>query len=293
MKNWEQTEDKHVFALLGQYGMGKTFTCRQFFINHLVAQYEANNHHYVPFYFDLRDFDIQVLKINFTIEDIIDSILIKKREAGAEDHFTADDFFKVWKDRSCLIIIDGIDEVLPHLKEEHTESRFLGELWKLVPDFRHTLSGDEPGISRKMLLTCRTDYFKTLNDQQAFFRGKYRDNSDDKTDYEIAILKPFNDTQIKNYLSQAFPERPEGQVYGLLSEIHNLQELSQRPVLIHFITEVIEELEQKLMQQTAVNTADLYETLVDKTFKRDKGKHEIPIGVKKTVLAHIAAMLWR
>ncbi len=58
-----------------------------------------------------------------------------------------------------------------------------------------------------MLLTCRTDYFKSITEQSSFFQAQNRAHIDPKEDYTCAILLPFTEDQIKEYFRQVFKDK--------------------------------------------------------------------------------------
>ncbi len=308
---WLQEERKPLFALLGQYGMGKTFTSKTFAKQQIQAYQNAQeSSQYLPLYFDLRDFDTQMLldKRDMNIWEIIEVILKRRSRAAIteEQALTAQDIQEIWKTQNCLLIFDGLDEVMTHLKDLQLEQYFVGEIFKLIPDFQFKLGKQEADKPQyKMLLTCRTDYFKTLAEQSSFFQRQGQAHIDLQEDYTCAVLSPFSTEQVKEYLkemlrskkeagtSQAVLEQEAEKIYQNLQAIHNLAELSQRPVLLDFLSEIIDDLESMVLQRKTITTASVYERMVAKSLERDKEKHKIPIGIKLDILVELAAFLWK
>jgi len=297
LDDWLHKEKKPLFAVLGQYGMGKTFTLQKYTI-HQLKNLKDNSEDYYPFYFDLRKFEMKVLdKIGFTIWDIVDSILGRNRKADEKNPLTADDVKSIWNDERTLIIFDGLDEVLPHIADARKDSQFLNELFKLIPDFQSKIhkseTPNERKINQKMILSCRTDYFKSISAQYSFFQNQNREHIDGDKDFGSCTLLPFNKEQILKFLENTFPNKDRDKLYKILEDIHNLLELSSRPVFLDFIVEIFDKIDDLRSQNTVVTTANLYDLIIDKSFERDEGKHEITVGVKKLLLEEIAAFLWK
>ncbi|MEN0049390.1 MAG: pentapeptide repeat-containing protein [Bacteroidota bacterium] len=291
---WLEEEQPSLFALLGQYGMGKTFTSRVF-ARQQIQSFRAKESEYFPIYFDLRDLDYKLLeKEHFDIWRIIDAMLSRRKDATEDDPLKAIEIKKVWESQPTLLIFDGLDEVIAHLENPRLEGVFLDEILKLVPHYRSNVQIDSPkSIKSKMLLTCRTDYFKSLEVQASYFQSNSRKGTDAKKDYTCCVLLPFNETQIKSYLKQVLTKKDENQIYQMFLDIHNLAELSSRPVLLSFLTEIIDDIEQRVLAQKTITTATVYERMVSKTFERDSDKHEIKTEIKLEILEDIAAYLWK
>jgi len=282
-----------LFALLGQYGMGKTFTSKVF-AKKQIDKYKSDRKEFIPIYFDLRDFDHRILNHpGFDIWDIIDGILHKRKKADDDAPLKAKDIKDIWQRFNTVFVFDGLDEVISHIGDKKVEQLFISEIFKLIPDYRSKIMKPISSLRQKMLLTCRTDYFKSIAEQASFFQEQSRTDIDLKDDYESAILLPFDESQIKQYLSQVFKDKDANQLYVTLESIHNLAELAERPVLLNFLGEIIDDLESLMLSEKKITTASVYDRIVHKSFSRDNGKHEIPIEIKETLLEEIAAFLWK
>ena len=112
-----------------------------------------------------------------------------------------------------LVIFDGLDEVLVHLTTQQGQ-QFTRQLLGLVP----------PGSPRgRLLLTCRTHYFRTFKEQASHFRLEGRDNIKGE-DYRARLLLPFNEQQIRAYLKNSFPENDTEAIWRFIQSVHNLPE---------------------------------------------------------------------
>jgi WD40 repeat protein len=298
LNDWLSSHNKTtLFALLGQYGMGKTFTSKVF-AKKQIEKFKKNRNDFLPIYFDLRDFDLRILDVSgFDIWKIIEGILHKRKKADDDSPLTAKDIKDFWQRFNVVFIFDGLDEVIAHIGNKQIEQMFISEIFKLVPNYRSNIKKENKQtvgtLKQKMLLTCRTDYFKSIAEQASFFQEESRKDVDLKEDYEIAILLPFDEFQIKQYLSQVFMDKDAEQLYSTFESIHNLAELAERPVLLNFLGEIIDDLESLRLSEKKITTASVYERIVNKSFYRDNGKHEIPIEIKESLLEEIAAFLWK
>src|SRR5580704_14304816 len=98
---------------------------------------------------------------------------------------------------------------------------FTRQLFRILP---HRL---KPAPHGKMLISCRTHYFRTLRDQQTHFRGEDRDDIR-KEDYRAPfVLLPFTEDQIRKYIAATLPEENTDRTMEVLSTVHNLKEMAQ------------------------------------------------------------------
>jgi len=284
LDNWlNDPNSPPLFALLGQYGMGKTFTSRVF-VQQQIQRFKEENSLFIPLYFDLRDFEQGLLTTGFDIWTIIKSILNRRKDPEEQNPMQVEDIKTILKQYPTLLVFDGLDEVIIHIGNQQLENHFLEEILKLQPYFQAKLASDrQTPFPRKMLLTCRTDYFKTLAKQTSFFQAMNRKHIDPNKDYACARILPFDEEQVKSYLKAVLPERNTEEVYGI----------SQRPVLLDFLVEIVDDLETLLLQKKIITTATIYERLILKNFERDGEKHEIPTEIKLYLLEEIAAYLWK
>ena len=80
--------------------------------------------------------------------------------------------------------------------------------------------------------------FKTLRDQNAMLRGEYREGVR-AADYRAWILLPFNEDQIREYLSAVLGPTRVDDALALFARVHNLRELAERPYLLGLIADRI------------------------------------------------------
>jgi len=279
-----------LFALLGEYGMGKTVTCQRL-ARRLADMHQADPGRPVPLYFDLRHvtgLDRRVPTLRETLEECMERGWTLD---GARQPYMLENVFR-WAEQGAVVIFDGLDEVLVKLKEADGQV-FTDNLLKLVVDVaarRRAQGLNTPPL--KLLISCRTQYFRTLRDQQNHFTGQERGET--KADhYRALVLLPLTEAQVRGYLRAALPGADPERLMETLRSVHNLKELSQRPYTLRLVSEFIPEIEQERLAGKTVYGVSLYRRMAQRWLERDAGKHHIRPEHKMHLAAHLAAHLWR
>jgi WD40 repeat protein len=278
------------FALLGEYGIGKSTTL-QHFTCELTKEREADPSLPLPIYIDLRAYvSNHELKEEYipTIEELLDSIIARSWKV-TDRSITSAQIVKMVREEGAVILFDGLDERTVHLSIKRAQD-FIRTLWSILPDATQSA---KPGIQRgKMLISCRTHYFGDVASQNAMLSGESREQIDRKT-FPILYLLPFTEEQIESYLGKALgsKERADAAMV-LIRKIHNLSDLVPRPYLLSLITTKIGELERLSASGQTVNSARLYELFIKDWLTRDTGKHQIGPDHKRRLMSALAAALW-
>jgi uncharacterized protein YjbI with pentapeptide repeats len=123
-------------------------------------------------------------------------------------------------------------------------------------------------------------------------RGEYREGMR-AADYRAWVLLPFNEDQIREYLSAVLGQARVDDALALFARVHNLRELAERPYLLTLIADRIGELEARQVNGEAVRGVTRYELLVDEWLQRDDGKHHLRPEDKLTLMEEIAAEMWQ
>ncbi|MGH3611285.1 MAG: NACHT domain-containing protein, partial [Pseudonocardia sp.] len=176
-------------ALLGDVGMGKTTTAK-LFTQRLLDLRAGGAGCPLPILFDLRDVRIAGLVSTMTLDHILDGMLDANRPTGVpRDRLCADVVRGRLHQGDAVVVFDGLDEVLVHLSP-HDQQLFTRQLWRAV--------GESSGA--RMLLTCRTQYFRTIRDEVTFFTGESRHGLRGE-DYLALLMLPFREQQVREYLA--------------------------------------------------------------------------------------------
>ncbi len=287
---WVKDKDTPpLYALLGEYGMGKTVIC-QWFTKILYEKHEKGEKVPTPLYFDLR-LVTGLEKGVPSLKEIIEECMRRGWIHGDIRNYTIDHVYK-WIEEGAVVIFDGLDEALVKLSEYHGQV-FTNSLLKMLADFEAQRSEEEsPGPPLKMIISCRTHYFRTLRDQQNHFTGQER-GAYQASSYRAIVLLPLTEEQIRQYLKAVLPDMDQERLMETLRSVHNLKELAQRPFTLKLLGEFIPEIERKRFQGKKVYGVTLYREMVRRWLERDAGKHHIKPHHKMRLAAHLAAFLWK
>ena len=273
------------FAVLGEMGIGKS-TNLAALAQRLLEDRAADPGLPLPVFIDLRTFSDDKVRQGKVpgLEEVLRASLDRAR-CRVEPR----DILELLREEGALLIFDGLDEKLVHLNENQGQE-FVRELWNALPDLeRPREAGD--GRPGKVVFSCRSHYFPTVNQQNSTFRGQDRESVRER-DYQALFVKPFSAEQVANYLHKALPDHAE-RALDLVRSVHNLEDLSGRPYFLKLISEQVPRLERIRLDGRPIRGVDLYEGLVDTTLARDGGKHHIPPRDKLVLMERIAADLWR
>jgi hypothetical protein len=177
--------------------------------------------------------------------------------ADADERPTAKALFEQARERPVLFVFDGLDEALVHLDEAQGKE-FTRELLRVRE------LGEAKGVKNRVLLSCRTHYFRSIKEQDAHFTGQDRGRTIAR-DYTAIILVPFSQAQIRTYLATAIPDLDVERAIELVASVHNLGQLAERPYTLRLISEQIPAIERIRAQGKAVYGVTLYGLMVEKS----------------------------
>ena len=286
-----QSDCQPFAAVLEEFGMGKTTTLK-FLARELIEDRKTNPDTPLPIYFDLRDLSLDLRKEIPSLDECLNS-MITRAANRKELPFVAEDFRHLVEVEGAIVIFDGLDEKLVGIDVEQGNF-LLKELWKILPgqtrDHRRKLikAGGKPG---KMILSCRSHFFRTLGEQAGALVGQRREVVKE-ADYKALIILPFNDDQIRAYLSRKVGEEAVDVVLKMIAGIHNLNDLAPRPFFLSLISKQISRLERDLLAGREVRGVTLYDNIIDDSLDRDEGKHRLLREHKPLLMEKVASALW-
>lgn len=244
-----------LLALLGDVGTGKT-TLARFLTYELARAYQQDPlRHPAPVLVDLKD----VRK-----ETSLESILIthfreylNEREMG---DFNFSRFDHLVRRGRIVLLFDAFDEMAERLRHDVIRKN-IEELIKPVRN------------GGKILLTCRTHYFKDIREQEGYVG-------------EGAVyLQEFTNEQVQRYLMKARPVTAT-EDWARIQEIYNLKELVARPLLLDMIVRTMPELRE-------VDASTLYAKYADFWFDREQNKGRLlDKEVKLFLMKELAWQIW-
>ena len=276
-------------VIFGEYGMGKTTACQAFTRDLLARRRAGDVDARLPIYLDLRNLgDVKLREP--TLAQILDDLLSRAWQSGLVDRPTADEVVDYVQHRRAVVVFDGLDEVLVHLSDRQGQA-LLRQLWSILPPKLH--SGPRAG---RVLMTCRTHFFRTLAEQQTYFRGEDRD-AVGAGSYAALHLLPFNEEQVRAYLERRDVSGSDGggveRAIELIRAVHNLSDLVTRPYNLRLVADQLGALERRIASGERVDAAALYDELVGSWLARDEGKHQLRKHDKLRLMEELAAELWR
>ena len=99
----------------------------------------------------------------------------------------------------AIALFDGLDEKTVHMTTDLAQ-QFIRTLWSILPRSSDT---PDPQVRRgKALISCRTHYFRDVASQAAMLTGEDRESLE-KAQMPVFYLLPFNESQIRAYLTAA------------------------------------------------------------------------------------------
>ena len=283
--DWAQdTTAPPLFALLGEYGMGKSVTCQRL-MRELATRRAADSALPVPLYFDLK----RLTRIGeaATLRGLVEALMRDAWSPRESPDYTWDAFLE-WLRAGALVIFDGLDEVL--VKMDGADGANFTRMLLGVSDVLPEDATTRPPT--KLLLTCRTQYFPTLRAQRNHFTGEERANLGE-SNFRALTLLPLTEKQIETYLAQVLPTDDVATALEILESVHNLGELAQRPYSLRIIGQEIPTLERLRSEGRSVQGVTLYALMVEQWLDRDDSKHRIRREHKLELMESLAGYLWR
>lgn len=294
-----------LYALLGEYGMGKTTHC-QTLTRYLEEQREqgtpdASGHALpAPLYFDLRKVEQIAAAQNgkpghvATLEETVNDCLRNGYLQQAGSQHTYQDVLDV-VDEGALVIFDGLDEVLSRITDAQG-LKFTANLLKVLPEarLRQRAAGRIDAQLRlpKVLLSCRTQFFRNLAEQNSHLTGEHR-GGQPASQYRASVLQAFTDEQIRKYLAAALPGQDVNELMRMVESIHNLRELAGRPFTLKLVAQFIPLIRSWQQQGKIITGATLYREVAREWLLRDKEKQSFQPEDKQRLASDLAAHLWR
>ncbi|MBI5185468.1 MAG: pentapeptide repeat-containing protein, partial [Nitrospinae bacterium] len=284
---WAVNGDNPFFALLGDFGAGKTFTCR------MLARKITEEHNSMPdeiplcIYIDLRFVSTRNKENRVpSLVEILDDAIRQAKDPLDKSIVKAEDLIQLTRQGKAMIIYDGLDEKTVHFTPDET-NEFVRQLWS-IREIRP--EKDEKGPRQgKILVSCRTHYFRDVIEQNSLFLGKDRKGRGTR-EFSSCVILPFDDNQIRDYLKKRLgcDDAEIHRLMDLMGSVHNLTELARRPYLLSLMSEFFPDIEKMGTGGQITNTASLYELMVQNWLSRDDGKHEFGVPHKKTLMEAMA-----
>ncbi len=274
-----------LFALLGEYGMGKTVTCERC-DRDLRARREKDLGVRESFLFNLKDLTLKGDAVP-TLAETVEECFARGWVGARRGELTLDDLL-LKMSRGAVVIFDGLDEILVRLTGASGQT-FTQGLLRLVADYRARFP---QGASPRLLLSCRTQYFRSLEAQRGHFLEQDRGGATPDA-YRAFELLPFTKKQIADYLARSLPGEDTTRLMAAIGAVHDLEELAGRPYTLKLIRDAVPQIKLDLDAGRPIHAVGLYRMMAREWLKRDMGKSHIRPEDKLSLIAHLAAHLWR
>ncbi|MEF8712119.1 MAG: pentapeptide repeat-containing protein [Accumulibacter sp.] len=295
----EDTGAPPLYALLGEYGMGKTTHC-QVLTRHLQEERRQGRNGLAPLYFDLRKVENvaaaeaglpgHVATLRETIEDCL-----RNGYLHVDGDMPRYEQVNEIIDAGSLVIFDGLDEVLSRITDKQGQT-FTANLLKVIPEARERQRelGRQDDALRppKVLISCRTQFFRNLAEQNSRLTGQQRGSQTAKQ-YQACVLQPFSDELIRKYFEASVPDRNVDQLMTMVESIHNLRDLASRPFTLKLVAEFIPRIQSWQRQGRAISGVTLYREVVREWLLRDEEKQSFQPEDKERIASDLAAHLVR
>jgi uncharacterized protein YjbI with pentapeptide repeats len=275
ISDWLDTPEWNQLTVLGDVGTGKSFLAKMI-ASRMAGRYLRDPVTTpLPVLVDLRNADRQ-----FSLEGLM--LTHFARHGLQRVSFEA--FTFALRAGSIVLILDGFDEMSARVTPQVTRRNF------------HELARAVQGRA-KVLLTCRTHYFKNRSEEEEVVFGGTSDHESDtarelywdlisRQGFKIAYLRPFNLAEIQRYIRRVRPADYREAV-AKIHKTYNLVELSQRPMLLEMIVKSIDRL-----NAPEINPATLYRVFTDAWIHRDLWREVLSPAEKLNVLTGLATRLW-
>src|SRR5215471_13866301 len=188
LAKWVNKPDSPGLAILGEYGTGKTSVCQKLARDMAARSVESPATSRIPILLNLREF---VKKLD--IESLITSFLDKECEV-VNPRFRLFDAMN--RAGMFVLIFDAFDEMAIKVDRDIVEMN-LQEIEKL----------SAPRL-RKALITSRTEYFVSVEEEDKALRPKGDVIETRHTQYEALVVRAWQEDQIDDFLSKRVPLIP-------------------------------------------------------------------------------------
>ncbi len=283
MLNWAANGKEPVYAILGDYGMGKTFSCR-IFAQRLDEAHKKTASLPISLYMDLRKVQTFVKDKGIErlprLDEMID-MMLKSHGAEADPKRFIEDA----RHGRVLPIFDGLDEKLVYYTRD-MQYQFLNELMRVFP-FETTR--DKSKI--KVVISCRTHHFESIAQQSVFLQGLYRDDSM-RGDFRAMEILPLSDGKMRQLLEKRLGRDATFQVWEYIDRQEYLAALGRRPLLLSKLPDMLPSIQSMQSEGIPVNAAVFYKALIDDVLARDNPKHVLKNRHKHRLLLDLALYFW-
>ena len=259
---WLTERGKMHISLLGDFGSGKTWFCRQYAYRQLNRYLKDPVNERLPLLITLRSFANAM-----TIQQLINDALLEQYKLPFVG--SAFDVFKEMNRRGkLLLILDGFDEMSRQVDYQTVVDNFW-ELAKLVDE------------NSKVILTSRTEYFHWAKESETILGGEEfgrRTIALSPPKFEVIQIEPFSDDQIREVIILRLGGEVGPTVAKHILDTPNLAGMARKPVLVELLLAALDEVDSNILDNPAkvylyaTNKLLLRNIETERTFTRTEDK---------------------
>lgn len=251
---WLQDSGRPLLLLLGDYGQGKTTCCEQ-----IIRRYRADSDFLrgrIPLFIRLRD----VANQGYNLSSMLRVCL--HEQFGLNYHsFELIDY--LLRKGLFLCIFDGLDEITYTLRWAEIFEAFK-QIAKVVYQGNKVIVTSRPGV-----FPPKVNIIDSL-ERLAKLLPDIPNPNFPRSNYVVAYLKYFDERQIRQAISN-FGISNVDETVEIMERIHDLTDLSKRPITLRMILESLD-----LLKSDAIHGhADLYDLYTSTWLSRDGWRSNI------------------
>jgi len=216
----------------------------------------------------------------------LENLLVHAHQRVASQPLNPQALLRLNDEGHLVLVFDGFDEILGYSEP----SRFLQNLRQLLRAARG---------KAKVILTCRTHYFRDQPEEIHFLNEKPDDLSTpgatrlyeeirERPGAEIGYLREFSEEQIVEYLGKALGDGA-GAFRDQIRQTYHLEDLAERPFLLELIVKTLPSLLQR-GERTDLSVADLYEAYCGRWL--DDPRLQLTREHRSALVEDLACFLW-
>ncbi len=294
-----------LLTLLGDYGTGKTSHAMQFarvlngeIENEVWAAHKtatpkkkaACANHLSALFIDLAELAGVVSLASLALDELL-FLVLRKRDRGVKHPDDVRHYLDDARAGKLIFVFDGLDELLK--SEPQVLHNVFNQLLSVLGPETFDPAGSGEGRSQaRIIVSCRTHYFRSVERQHAFFNTRRRGLATSEQYFTLTLL-PWGEGEIETYLRHRLSEADAAALLQTIRTTYNLEELASRPVLLAMMSEQIGALLRQAADGEPITAARLYSITVAEWIARDDGKHALAPEHKPLLMGALAAAMWQ
>ena len=265
---------KHrVLAILGGFGMGKTVI-----VQRLADKLFRDVDGPTPIYLDFRRL-IPTMNPGQPIISELSDIILQTIGGEAAKRINAEKLIAMIRLEPCVVILDGLDEIGNRIGRDHAAALYR-QLLELIPraawqaDSVNAGTPDWEACPTRLIVTCRTHFFRSLADEQSTFALSDRGDRRLRASIHTLHMAPLTMEAIQELFIKSLGEEEGRRTLQTIQKIHDLPGLARRPIMARYISEIAGSLLLRHQAGEVINIATIYEELFNRGLERDSEKRQ-------------------